>query len=219
MTEADRTAFCPHCGNVAPQRVMLRHSYQTEWYDLSGQKMTEPGPDMEAIVCICRTCNELLVYDGMAESECGAWPPLGYPDSGELHKSVPSQIRAVYAEAARVKRTAPNAFAVMLRRALEALCDDRGVDQGALAGRLRALADRGEVPPLLAEVSDVVRILGNMGAHSSEMSVSVPDTWALDDFFKAIVEYVYVAPGKLKDFKGNLKKVTKVKARQIEHDA
>ncbi len=219
MAEADHTAFCPHCGNVAPQRVLLRHSYQSEWYDPSGQKMSEPGPDLEAIVCICCTCNELLVYDGIAESEFGAWPPLGYPESGELHKSVPPQIRAVYAEAARVKRTAPNAFAVMLRRALEAVCDDRSVEQGVLARRLRALADRGEMPPLLAEVSDVWRILGNMGAHSSEMSVTVPDTWALDDFFKAIVEYVYVAPSKLKEFKGKLEKVTKLKAGQDEHDA
>jgi hypothetical protein len=43
-----------------------------------------------------------------------------------------------------------------------------------------------------------------MGAHASEMSVTTPDTWVLDDFFKAIIEYVYVAPSKLKDFRGKL---------------
>jgi hypothetical protein len=122
----------------------------------------------------------------------------------------------VYAEAIRIKRNAPNAFAVMLRRALEAVCDDRGVEGGVLARRLKILADRGEMPPLLAEVSDVVRILGNMGAHASEMSVTPPDTWVLDDFFKAIVEYVYVAPSKLKEFKKNLERL---KSEEPKDDA
>ena len=31
-------------------------------------------------------------------------------------------------------------------------------------------------------------------------------TWAIDDFFCAIVEDVYIAPGKLVDFKARLKK-------------
>ena len=126
---------------------------------------------------------------------------MAYPGSVDLPEPVPINVREVYAEASRIKRSAPNAFAVMLRRALEAVCDDRGVEKGALGERLRKLADHGEVPPLLAEVSDVVRMLGNIGAHASSLSVTVPDTWVLDDFFRAIVEYVYIAPSKLKKYK------------------
>lgn len=203
---ARHTGFCPHCGNTAPQQVVLRHPYESEWYDPEGKKVIEVAPECEAIVCICETCNEVLLYDGIAEGLAG-WPPLQYPQSAELADSVPTSVREVYSEASRIKRTAPNAFAVMLRRALEAVCDDRGVDKGALAQRLRKLADRGEVPPLLAEVSDVVRFLGNIGAHASGMSVTPPDTWVLDDFLRAIIEYVYVAPGKLKKYKEKLQKL------------
>ncbi len=99
----------------------------------------------------------------------------------------------------------------MIRRALEAICDDRGIEKGSLVQRLRQLAERGEVPPLLAEVSDTLRILGNLGAHSSDMSVTPPDTWAIDDFFRAIIEYVYVAPSKLNEFKEKLQNLKKTR--------
>jgi hypothetical protein len=109
-------------------------------------------------------------------------------------------------EAAQIQNIAPNAYAVMLRRALEALCDDREIEDGVLQVRLAALARRGEIPPVLAEMTAVLRVLGNAGAHSSAQNISVPLTWGMDDFFRAIVEYVYVAPRKLQDFKQRIER-------------
>jgi hypothetical protein len=48
--------------------------------------------------------------------------------------------------AARIRHTAPNAYAVQIRRALEAVCDDRGAAGKVLADRLQNLVDRGELP-------------------------------------------------------------------------
>ena len=189
-------AFGPHCGNTAPQRIVFTHSYHTAWYDTRGRNDDYPGPECEAIVCICETCDEMLLYDGIARSEVGEWPLLAYPRNPELDSSVPEPVRDVYTEAARVKNQAPNAFGVMIRRALEAICDDRQVESGPLARRLQNLASRGDIPPTLAELTDVLRVLGNVGAHATESSVTVPMTWAMDEFFRVIVEYVYVAPSK-----------------------
>jgi len=166
------------------------------------------GPDCEAIVCICETCEQILVYDGIARAEVDAWPQLRYPERESLDPSVPEPIRETYQEAARVKRNAPRAFALLIRRAVEAICDDRDVPAGNLASRLRTLSQRGDVPPVLAEMTDVLRLLGNIAAHGSPDSVKVPMTWAIDDFFRAIVQYVYVAPSKLADFKARLEKLT-----------
>lgn len=94
----------------------------------------------------------------------------------------------------------------MIRCALEAICDDRDIPRGSLHKRLEELAGRGEIPPRLAEMSTVLRILGNAGAHSSLQSVTVPMTWAMDEFFRAIVEYVYVAPGKLAELSKRLQR-------------
>jgi hypothetical protein len=189
---------------------MLRHRYQTQWYGSDGKLVDGPSPDCETIVTICETCDEVLLYDGIAEDEVDARPQLQWPRDIRLDKAVPSVVAHVYEEASKIKHVAPNAFAVMIRRALEALCEDRGVGSGSLAKRLESLASRGEIPQLLAEMSDTLRTLGNIGAHASSDSVTAPQTWAMDDFFRAVVEYVYVAPSKLAEFKGQLKQLKAV---------
>jgi hypothetical protein len=52
-------------------------------------------------------------------------------------------------------------------------------------------------------MTSVLRTLGNEAVHEGK-EVSVYTTWLLDDFFKAIVEYIYVAPSKLARFERHL---------------
>lgn len=75
---------------------------------------------------------------------------------------------------------------------------------GPLHNRLEQLAKRGEIPPVLAEMTTVLRVLGNAGAHNSAQKITVPLTWVMDEFFRAVVEYVYIAPSKLEEFKQEL---------------
>ena len=44
---------------------------------------------VEAIVCVCETCNQVLLYDGIEGYEIDAWSALQYPQGTELHESVP----------------------------------------------------------------------------------------------------------------------------------
>lgn len=203
MAEVDRiTAFCPHCGNTAQQWLLARHYHEGESYTYPAGQKTEGGPDCEYTVRVCETCSELLVYHEILHQ--GMSPELMYPRSVELPVSVPESVRDCYAEAGRVQKAAPNAYAVMIRRALEAICHDRGVTEGNLQRGLAELANRGDIPPTLAEITTVLRQLGNAGAHNASQKVTVPVTWAMDDFFRAVVEYVYIAPSKLKTFKDRL---------------
>ena len=198
-------AFCPHCGNRSPQRIALEHTYHDTWYGEDGKALAhDEGPESEAIVCICETCNAVLVYDGISYSESGTWPELMYPRDTTLPVSVPAAVRGIYREAVMVKQNAPNAFAIMVRKGLEAICDDRDAPQGSLAARLRHLVERGEMPPALADLTDVLRVVGNTAAHGSLQTITTPMTWAIDYFFRAVVEYVYIAPGKLSEFKEKL---------------
>ena len=73
-----------------------------------------------------------------------------------------------------------------------------------MSQQLIVLADRGEIPPALAEVTDLLRVMGNAGAHAGKQQITVPMTWGMRDLFCAIVEYVYVAPSKLAEFKKSL---------------
>jgi hypothetical protein len=70
---------------------------------------------------------------------------------------------------------------------------------------LSELARRGDLPPVLAEMTDVLRLLGNMGAHASDQPVKASQVDALDEFFRAVIEYIYIAPDRLRRFQKRLK--------------
>lgn len=213
--EVRRVAYCPHCGNRAPQRLIHTQRYlERTWLGSDGEE-ADPTP-WSTFIAVCETCDKVLLYDNLGDQtnethfdSC----ELDYPQSARLHISVPQRIANVYEEASRIKEIAPNAFAVQIRRALEAVCEDRGVEKGTLQKKLNKLAKSGEIPPLLAEASEVLRLLGNIGAHGTEESVHPLLATAIDDFFRAIVEYTYVAPSKLKDFKSRVSRYMEKKTK------
>lgn len=215
MAEVRRVAYCPHCGNRTPQRLVYKQQYlEKAWYLPDGIEDEHPW---SSFVAVCETCDHLLIYENIGnqfgdnEFDFG---DLVYPESGKLHSSVPETIATVYEEAYRIKTLAPNAFAVQLRRAIEALCEDRKAKRGNLQVRLKDLAEKGEIPPVLAEATDALRILGNIGAHGIGESIHPLQAFAIDEFFRAVVEYVYVAPSKLREFKRELKRSEETAAKE-----
>jgi len=207
--------FCPHCGNRAPQKLVYTQAYKGRWYSVeSGEETRDKEiPPSTYFIAVCETCNEILVYhdavedyenEGIFNSSNLLWPESG------LHKSVPKIVAECYSEAERIKNLAPNAFAVQIRKALEAICDDRGAKKGVLQYRLVELVSRGEIPKILADMSEVLRVLGNLGAHATEQGIKPILVGAINDFFRAVVEYVYVAPSKLEDFRSRLNNYKKI---------
>ena len=80
------------------------------------------------------------------------------------------------------------------------MTSDRGIKKGTLQAQLTELAKAGHIPPVLAKASDLLRIIGNVGAHATPHSVHPLLATAIDQFFRAVIEYVYVAPKRLEDF-------------------
>lgn len=194
-----RIAFCPHCGNTTPQRLVFEQRYSESGYSLDGEDLGDENPAVY-YVAVCETWSQILVY--LSEIQplpfpdfCLLWPKPPEPD-----RSVPEPIRECYREAARIRALSPNGFAVLVRRTPEAICDDRGARKGTLHELLANLASKNEIPPVLAEMTTALRILGNVGAHSPSQSVRPGHVPAIDEFLVAVVEYVYVAPEKVKAF-------------------
>jgi hypothetical protein len=77
--------------------------------------------------------------------------------------------------------------------------------KGSLFERLNGLVENNEIPPVLSEMSDVIRLIGNIGAHASQQNVKPGHVKIIDEFFRAIIEYVYVAPQKIMKLKNQLK--------------
>ena len=83
------------------------------------------------------------------------------------------------AEAARaLNADAPTAASVMLRRAVEQMCEDLGATEGRLVDKIDSLKARGVFKPVTAAAAHAVRIFGNDGAHTN---ARVYDAVTLDD--------------------------------------
>lgn len=198
MTDERAIAFCAHCGNEVPQTLV---SYY-------------PTPKRDKLFCLvsCETCGQPLFYVGpyperVSGSALMAGGPslnlkskqLLWPPSNQLHPCVPQSVRECYEEAAQIKSRSPHGFANQIRRALEALCIDRNAKGNVLAQQLKDLGDKGEIPPKLTEMTDILRLLGNLGSHAAKDKVHPEFVPAIDEFFRAVVEYVYVAPHRVNE--------------------
>jgi hypothetical protein len=119
------------------------------------------------------------------------------------------RIREIYAEAKGVQKKSPSSFVVLIGRALEEICREKKTPKGSLQAQLRLLVKSENIPPVFAEMSDIMREMRNLGAHEDDVKVRVTDTWRLNEFFLALIEYLYVAPYRLKQFKEALDKLKK----------
>jgi hypothetical protein len=197
---------CHHCGNTSLQTVLLTQPYLETFYAVDDG--TDDQFPFTYTVVRCETCRQLLVYslNDSVGPERGETPlgDLCYPRRTSLPDAVPERIRLIYAEAARVRDISPLAFVILARRLLEEVARDRDAASDDLAGSLSLLADRGDIPPVLAEATTLIRLVGNAGAHASDTRITAPRAWAVDDLLKAVIEYMYVAPAKIASFKKTL---------------
>lgn len=201
--------LCHHCGNTAPQRLVHHYSATERVYSNDGEPF-----DLENYYFLvqCETCNDVSLF-GSAEymDYPFDWSQahLLYPYSKQLPTTIPERVQKAYLEVSRISKIAPNAFAGQIRRALEYLCLDKKAKGHTLQEMVQNLASLGIIPPTLAEMTDGIRILGNVGVHASDEEITPSDITTMDDFFKAILEYVYIAPSKMAKLKERLSSTKK----------
>ena len=203
--------LCSHCGNDTSQKILFRYV---------GSEKIDFGPNDDFDVPVdytlveCMTCEELLLYYRPAYEQDELLGFTLYPSQAVISSSVPQNIRKAYGEARRIYKLAPNAFAILIRRALEFICKDKKIAGRNLKECVGNMASSGLIPPVLSEMADGLRILGNYGAHASDIEFTFEDTVLMDDFIKAILEYVYVAPDKISRFKMRINSIKKDVSRR-----
>ena len=150
----------------------------------------------------CGTCDELALHISVDEGALAS----SWPNKSSLGEDVPDTVQRQYADALSVKGRLPSAFAVQIRRALEAMCIDRGVGGSTLTTSMTKLVSTLDLPEIAGDVARVARLLGNKGAHFG-IDVTTDEATILEDFFLALVEYVYIAPAKLAAYQAALTKL------------
>jgi hypothetical protein len=193
--------LCYHCNNVTPHELIVdgKVSKLFDEIELDDGKTQEVIEPFYYALLKCGTCGDYSLlgdFEQLLPKYMSSYPVL-YPTSDTLDPSVPKKISLVYTEASRIRHKAPNAFAGQIRRALEFLCKDQNATGRNLYGQIKSLVDMGIIPPTLAEMTTLIRMLGNIGVHAAEDEVSIWDAQLIDEFFRSIIEYVYVAPSKI----------------------
>ena len=200
---------CPHCGNIAPMEIAAK-------YSTVGKYEEEPGWDYDQgeiyrLLC-CQGCEKVVLqrtyFDSRYEefeSSSGAFTTL-YPQPDTMAKVLPLPVKMEYDAALAVKPISANAYAVLLGRVFDIVCEDRKSSGKTLSERLADLAAKGEIPKPLAEMAQGLRQLRNVGAHADLGSLTQDEIQVLDAILRAILEYLYRAPRLVEEVKQMLAK-------------
>ena len=120
-----------------------------------------------------------------------------YPLPTSLPIEVPERVREIYEEAVSIRSKSPSSFVVQIRRALEAVANERKAPSGVLHKQIEWMIKNNLLPDTFGKMIHITRIFGNLGAHDAEKDVSLQDTEIVDEFFRATIEYIYIAPAKV----------------------
>lgn len=205
MGNATELLICYHCGNRVPHTQVGYQRGQELYEHIDGQRYSE---DFDYFLYQCPTCSGISIYGDFAQyarydsMERKRLYPRGCQLVPEGHKvtpasCIPERIVRLYEEIWPLRHIAPNAFAGQVRRALEVICHDQNAEGRTLFDQLNDLVSRGAFPGYFSEVTNLMRKIGNLGVHAADTEVDFWDAELLDDFFRAVVEYVYVVPAKI----------------------
>ena len=197
--------LCQHCNNVTSHKLIASESVdKVIRISYTDNKKSTTSQPLLYYFYKCGTCGDCSLIGGYKKDIIElplADIPLLFPDTNLLENCVPQKIRHIYEEASQIKNKAPNAFVGEIRRAIEFLCLDKKARGGNLASKINSLIEIGIIPSSLGEMTTIIRLLGNKAVHANEEEITAYNVNIVDDFFRSIIEYVYVAPEKTRNTK------------------
>lgn len=164
----DVVLTCPHCGNKTLMKLLNQYEKVT---------MHELDYNEEAVyhdifeVFECPVCSGFHLYHTHWNTEDAYYEDYDvyeygtvlYPQMEKVNlNGLPKIIRKAYESALNVKNIDNTVCAIALRRTLEMVCKDQGAVNGKLHQKLNQLQQKGILPPLMGDISKVIKDFGNM---------------------------------------------------------
>jgi hypothetical protein len=164
---------------------------------------------LELYLARCTACKQpsLLgrTFGFFANPAPGPVPDVFWPSRWQdLSEVIPEPLRR---EIHQARRLFDHAFyepsVVSVRKATEAFCLEFGVRERTLAGSLRKLTDIGHIDAMLLEWAEMLKVVGNAGAHPNvhQTPVSAQDARDALDLAEALFDHVYVVTKRFKEFR------------------
>ncbi|WP_163529273.1 DUF4145 domain-containing protein [Halobacillus ihumii] len=122
--------------------------------------------------------------------------------------ALPKSVKSAYESALKVNKIDEASCLFSLRRTLEMVCKDKGATKGMLHHKLNHLQQEGILPPLMGDISTVIKDLGNMAAHEEELILGGFMVEKVFNFTNKVLEYVYILPNEMKRVQQELEAVS-----------
>ena len=200
--EFTQTFDCIHCGNNAPMKIVARYSEV-------GSEVGEFDQGNVFELIACPACHKIILrkYYWHELTIDDIEYKILYPVNTKIPIGLPDNIKRAYLSSVKVKNIDANAYAVLLGRTIEMVCEDRQAKGDTLAKKLSDLSVKGEIPKKLVNVANNLRNLRNIGAHPSLGELTEQEIPILDNLCRAILEYVYSAPSLVKQAQEILERI------------
>lgn len=211
LTGEEKIFTCQHCGNRTSHRHLAIHEQEVSlgYNSYINEKIMA---SFYVNFFECSTCSgitiKVLFSEDVEDAEEINYDKVEslFPKDKKFPEDMPKGVTKGYLEAAKVKKISRPAFVMLIRRALESLCEDKGAAGRNLEAKVKSLAEKGLLPGSFVEMVDSIRLFGNIGAHDMEVDFTEEQIDTIDYFFIALVEYIYIAPAKLNKLKESIKK-------------
>jgi hypothetical protein len=128
---------CGHCGKAASMEVVAKHNEVSE---VQEQFEDPHGEGYVYMMCICPSCRKVTLaeeYINTQETPSSLGTSIIFPRMLSAPAGLPLQIERAYAAAAKVRSIDANAYAVLLGRVLELVCQDRKAEGESLNSKTR----------------------------------------------------------------------------------
>jgi len=141
----------------------------------------------------CHHCDKFNIvyrlYDKSGTNQHNLFP---YEGKVNINK-VPDYILSTYLEACATLSLSPSASATLSRKALQAILREHGYNQYKLIDQIKQASENNLFPSYISELIDLIRDMGNMGAHPCEnyfIELSLEDAQLTLEILEDIIEYL-----------------------------
>ena len=167
---------CPFCHVVAHYKVQVL-SHMVGSVVVDSYNNTEPTYDAtEFVSSLCPECRQSHIWKKYYSDETLKHIPniadhakIIYPRSKfgpEPMEYMPETIKKIFEETREVYEISPRSAFILLRIALELLCDHLGTKKDTLDQKIEELLITKQIDKSMKNISDIIRKIGNKYAHS-----------------------------------------------------
>ena len=194
--------YCQKCNHLTETEVVATYFLKSE---IIAELQAE---GTEIILLKCKNCNNPILCEEdfiqIEEHHYSQGSTQLYPKKELTNlKKAPKIIQKPYKEAVKCYEVgAYEACVIMVRKTIEAICYDKGITKGNLMNKIKKLSQDKLLDETFVTWADLLRVIGNEGAHQIEDSkITKDDASDSLEFLEALILYEFHLVNKYQQIK------------------